>query len=67
HTGQRLFIMSHSQALQKTALDHARIGSETSCTPGGNHRSRSSTFRKLNGKRTYIITTSRMISGDELK
>ena len=29
--------------------------------------SRSSTLRKLSGKRTYIITTRRMISGDELK
>ena len=30
-------------------------------------KSRSSTFRKLNGKRTYIITTIRMTSGDEFK
>jgi hypothetical protein len=29
--------------------------------------SRSSTFRRLSGKRTYIITTNRMISGEELK
>lgn len=29
--------------------------------------SRSSTFRKLSGNRTYIITTKRMISGHELK
>jgi hypothetical protein len=29
--------------------------------------SRSSTFRRLNGNRTYIITTSRITSGDELK
>ena len=29
--------------------------------------SRSSTFRKLSGKRTYIITTRRITSGDELK
>jgi hypothetical protein len=29
--------------------------------------SRSSTFRKESGKRTYIITTSRITSGDELK
>jgi len=29
--------------------------------------SRSSTLRRLNGNRTYIITTNRMISGDELK
>jgi hypothetical protein len=29
--------------------------------------SRSSTFRKLSGNRTYIITTSRITSGDELK
>ena len=28
---------------------------------------RSSTLRKLSGNRTYIITTSRMTSGDELK
>jgi hypothetical protein len=28
---------------------------------------RSSTLRKLSGNRTYIITTRRMISGDELK
>ena len=28
---------------------------------------RSSTFRKLSGKRTYIITTRRITSGDELK
>ena len=27
-----------SKALQKTALDHSRIGSETSCATGGNHR-----------------------------
>ena len=30
-------------------------------------KSRSSTFRKLSGKRTYIITTRRITSGDELK
>ena len=29
--------------------------------------SRSSTFRRDSGKRMYIITTSRMISGDEWK
>lgn len=29
--------------------------------------SRSSTFRKLNGDRTYIITTKRMISGEEVE
>lgn len=29
--------------------------------------SRSYAFRKLSGNRTYIITTSRMISGEELK
>ena len=29
--------------------------------------SRSSTFRSDSGKRTYIITTSRITSGDELK
>lgn len=29
--------------------------------------SRFSTFRRLSGKRTYIITISRMTSGDELK
>ena len=29
--------------------------------------SRSSTFRKLSRKRTYIITTNLMISGHELK
>jgi hypothetical protein len=29
--------------------------------------SRSSTFRRLSGKRTYIITTRRITSGDELK
>ena len=28
---------------------------------------RSSTFLKLKGKRTYIITTSRITSGEELK
>ena len=31
--------MPHSQALQKTALDHTHIDSKTSCIPGGNHRS----------------------------
>src|SRR3546814_7914183 len=30
--------MPHSKALQKTALDHLHIRSETSCTTGGNHR-----------------------------
>ena len=30
-------------------------------------QSKSSTFRRDKGKRTYIITTSRMTSGDELK
>jgi hypothetical protein len=29
--------------------------------------SRSSTFLRLSGKRTYIITTRRITSGDELK
>jgi hypothetical protein len=29
--------------------------------------SRSSTLRRLSGKRTYISTTSRITSGDELK
>ena len=29
--------------------------------------SRSSTFRKLSGKRTYIITIRRITSGEELK
>ena len=29
--------------------------------------SKSSTLRKLKGKRTYIITISRMMSGEELK
>src|SRR3546814_11594588 len=38
HTGQRLPKMPHSKALQKTALDHLHIRSETSCTTGGNHR-----------------------------
>ena len=33
--------------------------------PRSNYRP--STFRKLRGKRTYIITTRRMTSGDELK
>ena len=35
------------------------------CCPRSN--SRSSTFRKLNGKRTYSITTRLMTSSDELK
>ena len=30
--------MPQLQALQKTALDHMFIGSETTCITGGNHR-----------------------------
>lgn len=39
HTGQRLLNMPQSKALQKTALDHQPTGAESSCIPGGNHRS----------------------------
>jgi hypothetical protein len=44
---------------------HIRTVSWQMSMPRSN--SRSSTFRKLSGKRTYIITTRRITSGDELK
>ena len=40
HPGPRLPKVPHTEASQKTALDHTSTGSETSCTTGGNHRRR---------------------------
>ena len=43
-----------ARILNQTALDHARIGSETSCTTGGNHRRHQSSGA--------IVTTIPLIS-----
>jgi len=51
--------MPHQEASQKTALDHAPIGSKTSCTTGGNHRSLLVAEARLNTKGQAVVSRSK--------
>jgi hypothetical protein len=51
--------MPHQEASQKTALDHAPIGSKTSCTTGGNHRSLLVAEGRLNTKGRAVASRSK--------
>jgi hypothetical protein len=51
--------MPHQEASQKTALDHAPIGSKTSCTTGGNHRSLLVAEGRLNTKGRAVASKSK--------
>jgi len=51
--------MPHQEASQKTALDHAPIGSKTSCTTGGNHRSLLVAEGRLNTKGQAVVSRSK--------